>query len=184
MTKYYQQNKKCYACGRHRTSRYLGYDPRTMKSYCIDPRMCPAASKIPEVELIPFDRDVMIRMLSEHYDGPVLEALDKLLGKTHSFRPTPAQTMHILKIAQTYNLTSLNSTILHILEQHMEEHPMDHVELNEINWSLDHKGFTTQRERKRPQPRRTPEVEAAPEPEPESQQLEEEEEFDNDIWTV
>jgi len=186
MTKYYQQNKKCYACGRHRTSRYLGYDLRTMKSYCIDPRMCPASSKIPDdVELVPMlDREVMLTTLEEHYEGAVLEALDKLLGKTHSFRPTPAQSMHLLKVAQTFGLPSLNATILHILEEHMQEHSMDHVELTEVSWNLDGKWTFP---RRRPQPRRTPAVATTPEPEPEPQQVKEETEEeieDNDMWTV
>jgi len=185
--KYYQQNKKCYACGRHRTGRYLGYDLRTMKSYCIEPRMCPAASKIPDVKLVPLlDRDVMIKELEEYYEGPVLVALDRMLGKTHSFRPTPAQSMHLLKVAQAFGLTSLNATILYILEQHMEEHPMDHIELTEVSWNLDGKwAFSKHRQ----QPRQAAdEVEGAAEPvEPEPQQAKEEEieEFeDDDLWTV
>lgn len=138
MTNFPQNNKFCYACGKVLRKNSGGYHPATMKTYCADARKCnernPNYYGI-RVELIPMVKEDIIIALKKYYADPsVSEMFDKTLGKSSAVRLTPAILMHLMKFAQEHNIQSLNATIVEILEQHVLDNNLDHIDLIECPW--------------------------------------------------
>lgn len=154
-------SKVCYACGRQRSISHLGYDIRTLKTYCIREDQCRSEDR-PDVELVPAKYHEVITQLRENYPEHLYPQFEKLIGGTISIRPTPALVMHILKTAQEYQLTSANATILHMLEEHMRDHSLDDVELEHCDFPVDFRSNLKKREK--PSPKPTKEVKEEPKP--------------------
>lgn len=147
----------CYACGRERPRRLLGFDPNTLKTYCLDADRCRSSDR-PDVELVPVSYDDVMKSVEEHYPDDVVDGVKKMLGKAISFRATPAHIMHILRVSQEYSLESLNATLLHIIEEHMKEHNLDDVELEECYWeTTPPKKTKPKKEASKPKPEPEPE---------------------------
>lgn len=138
MSKFANNNKFCFACGKSLRKNSGGYDPATMKTYCVDARRCnernPNYYGI-RVELIPMVKEDILLALRKYYDDPsVAEMFDKTLGKSSSVRLNPAIVMHLMKFAQEHNISSLNATVVEILEQHVLQNNLDHVDLIGCPW--------------------------------------------------
>lgn len=113
----YSHNKKCFACDQPRPKALLGYDLKTLKTYCTDDR-CLRASAIPTKELHPLEAETLELVLKNNED------LNKLIGKSVSARLQPYLAMHILETAKRKGFASINETLLYILDcdfEHQED---------------------------------------------------------------
>lgn len=132
---YVPHNSKCYACGKPQGSSYLGYDPRTLKTYCVK-RKCRNKEAIPtDIELVPVDTDSLKEAVHDHYHGNTEEMILSLMGKTASARLLPAHIMHLMKVAEVYGLDKIQHVLVNIIEADMEERNLDHVILSESDFS-------------------------------------------------
>lgn len=112
---YTSHNKICYACGQEKRRRQLGYDIRTLKTYCKED--CPHPELIPNVKLVELRTDDLKDALESHYDTELMQAFNRVLGKTVSTRPVPAMAMHLMKTAQANELETISETLTFILER-------------------------------------------------------------------
>lgn len=111
----------CYACKQKRTRSSLGYCIYTLKTYCMDRRIC-SSPYHPEYDLIPTDSEQFLEAIDEAYPPDVAEAFRSKLGKTHSTRLTPTQLMFLFKYGQKFGTGSFSDTIAHMVELAMESH--------------------------------------------------------------
>jgi hypothetical protein len=125
--KYIQHNKECFACGQEKGASFLGYDIKTLKTYCLN--KCKNKQAIPAVELIPATNEELVSAIVGNYSKDDEEAIMSLLGKVASTRLRPAHILHVMKIAEMEGLPSIQATLLNIIEADMETRNMDHVEL-------------------------------------------------------
>lgn len=130
--KYAAHDKKCYACGRERKKALLGYDPKTLKTYCIHREECPNSSDIPSVILHELTTESFNDMVIDTYGDEIFGALDKMLGKSVSLRLKPALAMHLLKIMQEHDLFSINEALLYVLNRDLEQKEIT-APLEEVN---------------------------------------------------
>lgn len=112
---------KCYACDREINKKGLGYDIRTLKTYCINPEQCKNPAAIPG-KLVELKDSSLRTEITENYPEEVAETLNRMIGKVTSARIQPYMAMHIMKTAQENNLHSVNETLLFILERDIEAH--------------------------------------------------------------
>lgn len=141
-------SKFCYACGRERRKQDIGYDLRTLKSYC--KLACGEGHPnypLPKIDLVPANEVVFLNALTSKYEGDILEFMKKLLPRAQSFRMTPAIAMHILKYGQEHSTESFNATINAILEEHMLKNSFDQIELKDIPWQKVYRGGYQQTEK-------------------------------------
>ena len=128
--RYIMHNQKCYACGKPQGASFLGYDPRTLKSYCL--KNCRKPKLIPQgIELIPMDNDSLLAAIQENYTGYTEEMITSLLGKTASVRLQPAHIMHLMKVAELEGFDKIQATLVNIIENDMKERNLDHVQLDD-----------------------------------------------------
>lgn len=125
--KYIQHNKQCFACGQEKGASFLGYDIKTLKTYCIS--KCKNKEAIPTPYLIPATNEDLISGIVANYSKEDEEAIMSLLGKVASTRLKPAHILHVMKIAEMEGTPSIQATLLNIIEADMEARNMDHVEL-------------------------------------------------------
>jgi hypothetical protein len=125
--KYIQHNKQCYACGQEKGASFLGYDIKTLKTYCLN--KCKNKQAIPAVELIPATNEELVSAIVGNYSKDDEEAIMSLLGKVASTRLRPAHILHVMKIAEMEGLPSIQATLLNIIEADMNARSMDDVEL-------------------------------------------------------
>lgn len=125
--KYIQHNKQCYACGQEKAASFLGYDIKTLKTYCIG--NCKKKKDIPAVELVPATNEDLVSGIVSNYSKDDEDAIMSLLGKVASTRLRPAHILHIMKIAEMEGMPSIQATLLNVIEADMETRNMDHVEL-------------------------------------------------------
>jgi hypothetical protein len=125
--KYIQHNKECFACGQEKGASFLGYDIKTLKTYCLN--KCKNKQAIPAVELIPATNEKLVSAIEGNYSKDDEEAIMSLLGKVASTRLRPAHILHVMKIAEMEGLPSIQATLLNIIEADMNARSMDDVEL-------------------------------------------------------
>ena len=125
--KYIQHNKECFACGQEKGASFLGYDIKTLKTYCLN--KCKNKQAIPAVELIPATNEKLVSAIEGNYSKDDEEAIMSLLGKVASTRLKPAHILHVMKIAEMEGTPSIQATLLNIIEADMDARNMDHVEL-------------------------------------------------------
>ena len=132
--RYIMHNQKCYACGKPQGASFLGYDPRTLKSYCL--RNCRNSKAIPkDITLIPADNDSLLAAIQKTYTGATEEMILSLMGKTASVRLQPAHIMHLMKVAELEGFEAVQHTLVNIIENDMKERNLDHVILEDMNSS-------------------------------------------------
>ena len=132
---YVPHNKKCYACGKPQGNTLMGYDPRTLKTYC-SKRKCRNQDEIPkDIELIPVDTDSLKEAIHSHYFGDTEEMILSLMGKTASARLDPAHIMHLMKVAEINGFDKIQHTLVDIIENDMKERNLDHVILSESDFN-------------------------------------------------
>lgn len=132
---YVPHNKKCFACGKLQGHSLLGYDPRTLKTYCAK-RKCRNQDQIPtDIELVPVDTEELKAAISHHYWGDTEEMILSLMGKTASARLEPAHIMHLMKVAEVHGLDKIQHTLVNIIENDMVERNLDHVILSESDFN-------------------------------------------------
>lgn len=129
--RYVMHNQKCYACGKPQGSLFLGYDPHTLKSYCL--KNCRNAKEIPEVDLIPMDNDSLLASIQKNYSGYTEEMITSLLGKTASVRLQPAHIMHLMKVANLEGYDKIQATLVNIIENDMKERNLDYLDLTDTS---------------------------------------------------
>ena len=129
--RYVMHNQKCYACGKPQGSLFLGYDPHTLKSYCL--KNCRNAKEIPEVDLIPMDNDSLLTSIQQNYSGYTEEMITSLLGKTASVRLQPAHIMHLMKVANLEGYDKIQATLVNIIENDMKERNLDYLDLTDTS---------------------------------------------------
>lgn len=112
---YTSHNKICYACGQEKRRRQLGYDIRTLKTYC--KKDCPNHTEIPNVDLVELRTEDLKDALDSYYSKELLQVFNRVLGKTVSTRPVPAMAMHLMKTAQKHDLSSISETLTFILDR-------------------------------------------------------------------
>lgn len=151
-------SKHCYACGLEQGKPSLGYDIKTMKTYCMDVKRC-GSSMHPnahgkKVDLVPLMSYAgFMAEIKKAFNKNIYLAFERMIGKTISFRTSTTVINYILRYSQEHRCTSLNHTLVTILEEHMKQNPLDHVELEYCDWELNRKRkFHT-----RPEPEATPE---------------------------
>jgi hypothetical protein len=125
--KYIQHNKECFACGQEKAPSFLGYDIKTLKTYCLN--KCKNKQHIPAVQLIPATNEALISGIEGNYSQEDEDAIMGLLGKVASTRMRPAHILHVMKIAEMEGLPSIQATLLNIIEADMAARSMDDVEL-------------------------------------------------------
>jgi hypothetical protein len=125
--KYIQHNKQCFACGQEKGAAFLGYDIKTLKTYCLN--KCKNKQAIPAVELVPATNEELVSAIVGNYSKDDEEAIMSLLGKVASTRLKPAHILHVMKIAEMEGTPSIQATLLNIIEADMDARNMDHVEL-------------------------------------------------------
>ena len=125
--KYIQHNRKCFACGQEKGASFLGYDIKTLKTYCLN--KCKNKQAIPAVELVPATNEELVSAIVGNYSKDDEEAIMSLLGKVASTRLRPAHILHVMKIAEMEGLPSIQATLLNIIEADMNARSMDDVEL-------------------------------------------------------
>lgn len=126
--KYVPHNKKCYACGKPQGQMFLGYDPRTLKSYCL--KNCRKQSEQPQgIELVPMTSENLLEIIAEYYDGYTEDMLLNLLGRTASVRLAPAHIMHLLKVAELEGIDKIQNAMVNIIEHDMMERNLDYINL-------------------------------------------------------
>ena len=132
---YVPHNTKCYACGKPQGQSLMGYDPRTLKTYCMK-RKCRNQDEIPkDIELVPVDTDSLKESISQHYFGDTEEMIFSLMGKTASARLDPAHIMHLMKVAEINGFDKIQHTLVDIIENDMKERNLDHVILSESDFN-------------------------------------------------
>ena len=167
---YVPHNKKCYACGKPQGASLMGYDPRTLKTYC-NKRKCRNQDQIPkDIELIPVDTDSLKAAIHDHYFDGTEEMILSLMGKTASARLDPAHIMHLMKVAEIKGYDKIQHTLVDIIENDMQERNLDHVVLSESDFSE-----VEEEEAAAPTPTQ------APKP---KQEVKEEVEADEDEWEI
>lgn len=174
MAKALRGSKKCYACGREKSKGHLGYDVYTLKTYCIDESRCMPANRPERLKLVPPDYDAVLEAIREEFPEDVAMALEKIIGKSASFRVTPAIAMHLLKYAQEYGIGTINATITSIFEQHMEDHNFDNIDLKFCDWELSAKPINWRAKKEEEKEETKPEPEAKAKPAEEPKQKDEE----------
>ena len=132
---YVPHNNKCYACGKLQGHTLLGYDPRTLKTYC-SKRKCRNQDQIPtDIELVPVETEALKESISHHYWGDTEEMILSLMGKTASARLLPAHIMHLMKVAEVHGLDKIQHVLVNIIESDMAERNLDHVILSESDFN-------------------------------------------------
>lgn len=130
MTRYIQHNQKCFACGLHKAPAHLGYNIETMKTYCTEKTPCEKAYLIPAGELIPVTNEDLLASITENFTEDVQETFNRLLGKVASTRLQPAHIMHVLKTSKAEGLTSIQATLVNIIEADMKARNVDHIQID------------------------------------------------------
>ena len=173
---YVPHNKKCYACGKPQGNTLMGYDPRTLKTYC-SKRKCRNQDEIPkDIELIPVDTDSLKEAIHSHYFGDTEEMILSLMGKTASARLDPAHIMHLMKVAEINGFDKIQHTLVDIIENDMKERNLDHVILSESDFNE----IEEEEEVAAPAPKKAPKKKAATKQEVKEEEVEE----DEDEWEI
>lgn len=175
--KHIPHNKICYACKSERGRSHMGYDIRTLKTYCM--KNCPNEELIPSVPLIPFT-DLVSEIVAT-YSEEVEESLMARMGTIVSTRLQPAQVMHLVKLMDLEGLPSIQATLINIIEADMESRSLDHVELEGNDGSkpeVEEEPIPVAKPKPQPKPKAPKKEKPVPVPEPEIEPVVEEVEGD------
>lgn len=135
---YLQNSTICYACRRKKHWSNLGYDIYTMKTYCLDRRVCPSAYQ-PNHKLVPANYEEVVEEIELVYPEEIAQAFKNEFGKPRSMRLTPAQIMFLFKYGQRNGASSFSDVLSQIIEAMMmrdENEELDDDDLIAIPWKI------------------------------------------------
>ena len=126
-----KHNKTCFACGLKKSPSFLGYDMRTMKTYCM--RHCEKPEAIPDVKLVPATDEELMEAMYANYDEETATIFRNQAGGTVSARVDPVHIMHIMKVAAVAGTDAINQTLINIIENDMKHRNLDDVILMDVD---------------------------------------------------
>ncbi|MEV2907577.1 hypothetical protein ABNF65_02760 [Paenibacillus larvae] len=118
----------CFHCGMERSRKHLGIDPKTMKTYCING--CDDGFYLRGLHPV-MHSDTFASVLRDYHSGKVVDGIERMLGRTVGFRPGPLHIFYLMKYAEKHEIDSINRAILDIIENKMEQEPLDEVDLKD-----------------------------------------------------
>jgi hypothetical protein len=116
-------NRTCFACGEPKEKKELGFEPTTLKTYCLNPYECTHPNEIPP-------------RLHKKLEDAISSApgAENMLNKSVSFRLTsfPYLAVHLANMMEEEELPTVNEALIHLINKDYSQTEKTHSPEEEI----------------------------------------------------